>query len=61
MPLEQIALTIGALLVAVIAAALAGSLLGRRFRTWRDGREAHREPRAAGIATPPDRDGSTAA
>lgn len=61
MPLDQIALTIGALLVAVIAAALAGSLLGRRFRTWRDGREAHREPRAAGIATPPDRDGSTAA
>lgn len=38
MPLESIVLTSGALLAAIVAASLAGGLLGRRLRTWREGR-----------------------
>src|SRR4051794_16991025 len=51
MPLESIAL-IGGALLGVVLAAMIGSLLGRRFRTWREARATPLEARSATPSAP---------
>ena len=54
MPLEQIALMVGVLLVAVVISTTIGSLLGRRFRIGRERRAAGRTGTTPPLrATPP--------